>query len=231
MCHVCETTGQTCDYPQRAMKPGPKIGKQMETTTLFTKRSAHRHAGSTQRQRKRLHRRCQSSSTIRVGSPSIAPPTSPETLETGQYHHPGGRSRGPVHDEETTPLQCPRVSRPSKGSQQGRDSRLDMHDLSFILHPSHEASTPDDKQTPSSTGGGGGVSRENEALLQQACSILGLSPTMTEHMYACTLSARPCAIAMLLYVKCCSLGQIGSGYTSRTWLQSVCSTDRLFPRS
>ncbi|SPO03174.1 uncharacterized protein DNG_05856 [Cephalotrichum gorgonifer] len=55
-----------------------------------------------------------------------------------------------------------------------------MHDLSFILHPSHEASSPDKEQTlPSTTGGPG---PENHALIQQAFHTLGLSPAAVGNM-------------------------------------------------
>lgn len=44
MCHVCENTEQACEYPSRAMKPGPKIGTLLQTTTS-TERGAKRMQG------------------------------------------------------------------------------------------------------------------------------------------------------------------------------------------
>lgn len=77
-------------------------------------------------------------------------------------------------------------------NQERRNSRLNMHDLSFILHPAHEASSPDkpDKgpevivaSTSEET-----ASREKQSRIQQACYTIGLSHTTLEHMY---VTSRP----------------------------------------
>jgi hypothetical protein len=61
-----------------------------------------------------------------------------------------------------------------------RNSKLNINSLSFILHPSHEASTPEKdsssaalKETPE---------HEKQGLIQQACLMLGLSQEMARFM-------------------------------------------------
>lgn len=61
------------------------------------------------------------------------------------------------------------------------NSKLNISDLSFIMHPSHEASTPEketstvvSKDTPE---------HEKQSMIRQACCTLGVSQTMIEHMY------------------------------------------------
>lgn len=65
------------------------------------------------------------------------------------------------------------------GDDQPRKSQhLNMHDLSFILHPSHESSTPDGDQAQSVS------SKEcgQASLCRQACEELGVSQNLMNQM-------------------------------------------------
>jgi hypothetical protein len=57
-------------------------------------------------------------------------------------------------------------------------SHLNIHDLSYILHPSHESTTPDtnQEQSPSFSDRGQG------GLCRQACAELGLSQSTMNQM-------------------------------------------------
>lgn len=74
---------------------------------------------------------------------------------------------------------------PLAGQEQGgstkrrRDSHLNIYDLSFILHPSHEASTPEKER--------GMTSNKNDihqepVLRQRVCSALGVGQATLEEM-------------------------------------------------
>ena len=60
-----------------------------------------------------------------------------------------------------------------------RNSKLNINSLSFILHPSHEASTPekDSSSTAKDT-----PEHEKQGMIQQACLMLGLSQEMARFM-------------------------------------------------
>jgi hypothetical protein len=67
-------------------------------------------------------------------------------------------------------------------NDQRQDSQLRMCDLSFILHPSHEASTPESKaqstSVPTWT-----QNKSRELLhLEEACSMLGIAPGVLKQM-------------------------------------------------
>lgn len=71
-------------------------------------------------------------------------------------------------------------SDPGRESPRRRDSQLNMHDLSFILHPSHEASSPDKERAAAPARDD--LGQTNQLLIQQAFRSLGLSPTTMEQM-------------------------------------------------
>ena len=66
--------------------------------------------------------------------------------------------------------------------ERNQNSHLNMHDLSFILHPCHEPSTPenDQNQSPGSKEGG------QPGLCRKACNELGVSLSLMNQMYART---------------------------------------------
>ncbi len=68
------------------------------------------------------------------------------------------------------------------GDARRRNSRLNINDLSFILHPCHEASTPE-KEAKDQSPGKESNDQENQAMIQQACATLGVSSDMMEEMW------------------------------------------------
>lgn len=66
-------------------------------------------------------------------------------------------------------------------SARRRDSQLNIHDLSFILHPSHEATTPPGKDPVASSTIGAGNSPQ-PLLIPKACHALAMSPEDLELM-------------------------------------------------
>jgi hypothetical protein len=145
------------------MKPGPKIG------------SLQRQKRSCQSKTKRTDQRRQddsnSSSPIDPTLHSYegdfetlhdVPENEGLSLATNNSDLNGGTK---IHEEERK-----------------QDSHLNMHDLSFILHPCHEPSTPenDQNQSPGSKEGG------QPGLCRQACNQLGVSQSLMNQMYAIT---------------------------------------------
>jgi hypothetical protein len=63
-------------------------------------------------------------------------------------------------------------------------SKLNIHDLSFILHPSHEVTTPDEEPPTAMSVESADV--DNQRLFQSACQCLGLSKQSVEKMYVTT---------------------------------------------
>ncbi|KAF5563766.1 fungal specific transcription factor [Fusarium phyllophilum] len=59
-------------------------------------------------------------------------------------------------------------------------SKLNIHDLSFILHPSHEVTTPDEEPPTAMSVESADV--DNQRLFQSACQCLGLSKQSVEKM-------------------------------------------------
>jgi len=75
----------------------------------------------------------------------------------------------------------PRMAIPaSDGNANKRNSKLSINSLSFILHPSHEASPPG--KDPSSSTAKDTPDREKQGLIQQASHMLGLSQEMMQFM-------------------------------------------------
>ncbi|KAK4153435.1 fungal-specific transcription factor domain-containing protein [Chaetomidium leptoderma] len=148
-CRVCEQTAQVCDYPKRALKPGPKIGK-LNRSSGTRRRRVNSKPGS-RWQRKRSQRR--------------------QHLDWAQSDGEATFSTLSTRKRQDT----------SKWSQRRRDSRLNVHDLSFILHPTHEA-PPSDKELSLGFRRDGCPVRENPSLIQQACYTIGLSRSTLEQM-------------------------------------------------
>lgn len=66
----------------------------------------------------------------------------------------------------------------ANGGDRQRSSRLNIHDLSFILHPSHESTAPDHDPNQSQSSRDGGQT----GLSRQACAELGVSQTLMNQM-------------------------------------------------
>jgi hypothetical protein len=92
------------------------------------------------------------------------PPALETTLDTSEgYAEAGALSGNGVNSMETAP-----------------DPRANIHDLSFILHPAHEAASPENKEaTPPDT-----TCRELHCTkFEQACVALGVTVTSLGTMY------------------------------------------------
>ncbi|CAI4218728.1 unnamed protein product [Parascedosporium putredinis] len=114
-CQVCEQTGQDCNYPLKPKKPGPKIG-------------------SLQRQKRRYQeRQMQQNGDQPLSRKSTSPPgPADEDLDMHSAIDLDG---------EDSDSQMGNVRNPEWTTKR-RNSKLNINSLSFILHPSHEASTP-----------------------------------------------------------------------------------------
>ncbi|OQD68780.1 hypothetical protein PENDEC_c031G02206 [Penicillium decumbens] len=151
-CLVCDQTGQTCNYPLRSMKPGPKIG-------------------SSQKQRKyrRLKETASSRHASSYSSPPVGPGISPQGSDLDILDN--GLEKGEVVPAvPTDPTETSARVETRKGERQ-RASQSNTLDLAFILHPSHEATTPGHtfKQSPHSQ------DRGHVGLCGQACKELHVS--------------------------------------------------------
>lgn len=60
-----------------------------------------------------------------------------------------------------------------------RHSQPNIHDLSFILHPSHEVSRPENDQSSPSAGN---VDSEEPIAIARACGVLRVSQALMDHM-------------------------------------------------
>jgi hypothetical protein len=71
----------------------------------------------------------------------------------------------------------------SKGFEhqnRARHKSINIHDLSFILHPAHEASTPRKTTSPSSTSDG--LEHGKSLMIARASHALGVTPHALEIM-------------------------------------------------
>ncbi|OJJ05915.1 hypothetical protein ASPVEDRAFT_45359 [Aspergillus versicolor CBS 583.65] len=146
-CLVCLETSQDCCYPERSLKPGPKLG-------------------SSKRPRKRTLQ--QSDNDGSETSPKSNAPR--ESLETSSKT-PG------IPPALKTTLDAGAGTLGEKGvssMKTASDPRSNIHDLSFILHPAHEAASPENKEpTPPET-----TSRELHCMkFEDACAALGVTVT------------------------------------------------------
>ncbi|RTE75812.1 hypothetical protein BHE90_009742 [Fusarium euwallaceae] len=142
-CRICIDTEQSCSYPSGPMKPGPKIG-------------------SLQRPRRRHKDQSRAKTTPRQPNRESL---SSQSFEDASAH----KSRS------YTETELNQTSITAKEDDPGpcrRSSQLNIHDLSFILHPSHEASTPDEDETNTNISD---ATPGNEDKFQRACHALGLS--------------------------------------------------------
>ena len=214
-CLVCEQTGQECSYPARPKKPGPKIGEASSRSLSRLCRTENLQ-GSFQRQKRQRGRDRQQQQRSRQQEPqtSYSPPASQTSLDQDD----ADCDRRPSNEYRKESNSAMDVDGSEWSTNQG-NTKLNIHDLSFILHPSHEASTPEkeastaaSKDTPE---------HERQSMVRQACCTLGVSQTMIEQMYvsaACPVYPPiPCEaqdIGVLI-----SFFAIGFVSTSRIWLR------------
>ena len=69
----------------------------------------------------------------------------------------------------------------SQESANARRSSINIQDLSFILHPAHEASTPEEKNTTPRSAGDG-LDNERTFMLNRASYALSVRPDTLERM-------------------------------------------------
>ncbi|TVY40018.1 hypothetical protein LOCC1_G004739 [Lachnellula occidentalis] len=177
-CEVCERTSQVCEYPAQILKPGPKIGS--------TQRS---------RKRRRTHRGNDNGPAI---SPNANLNVEPSTIFEGEVASTVAArksKRRPAAIEDDGNNAQAGVS--TTGSSQGRQtlsnrevdsqesvnerrSSINIQDLSFILHPAHEASTPEKNTSPRSAGDG--LDNGRALMLSRASHALSVTPDTLERM-------------------------------------------------
>lgn len=105
-----------------------------------------------------------------VGKGGTMDETGDDIRESDQMSFPSSRGHGnPARAENSDWSTRLRHSRPNI-----------VHDLSFILHPSHEVSKPEKDQTPPSAHNV--VDSEQPVTVARACSVLGVSQTLMDDM-------------------------------------------------
>ncbi|KAL2847564.1 fungal-specific transcription factor domain-containing protein [Aspergillus pseudoustus] len=151
-CLVCLETSQDCCYPERPLKPGPKLGS-LKRPRKRTLQQSDNNGSKTSSESNDPRESVETSSK----APEI-PPALETTLNTSKgYAEAGALSGDGVNSMEAA-----------------SDPRANIHDLSFILHPAHEAASPESKEaTPPET-----TCRElHFTKFEQACVALGVAGT------------------------------------------------------
>lgn len=165
-CMVYVQTGQTYNYPLQPMKPGPKIGKGWLYLITDKKQFRLHWQDSGSLQKRREYRRSNNLAQNRRVSSQSSPSNNPNLRS--DYSKPEIEGPGSTNYTEIIPRTAIyRGDRP-------QTSHLNIHDLSYILHPSHESTTPnrDKSQSPSSNNQG------KSRLYPQAYAKLGVSQTI-----------------------------------------------------
>lgn len=182
-CSVCEQTDQVCTYPQGSLKPGPKLGIdwqpfiRLQTSPPLTSRT-----GSVKRPRKRgsctQHNKHDAVPALSQAQES---PEMTETQLTNPVDHsftgicPLVERSSPSGNRPASPISGVETKCSTRGN-----SRLNIHDLSFILHPSHEASTPEKEQTDVANRM---IVDQELNLMTRACSALGVTQDTLNQMW------------------------------------------------
>ena len=151
-CLRCQQSAQRCVYPEKAQRPGPKIGD--------TRGPGKRQAQSMLA----LTFSCLFESNLPQGSRfenGVQPEARRQRISDTACDSSGDRGQ----------LQHPAVAQsPDVADATTWDART-MHNLAFLVHPSHESRSPEDRysQTP------GSVSQStSEAFLADSCFALGV---------------------------------------------------------
>lgn len=159
-CLTCQKSAQSCVYPEKAQRPGPKIrdaqrpGKRRAQSMLaliFSRlfesnlpQGSHFENGIQPEARRR-----------RISDTDC------------EYSRDNGR---PEHSEA--------AQSPIEADATAWDARK-MHSLAFLVHPSHESCSPEDRysQTPRSVS-----QSSSDALLADSCFTLGVSHRKMEQL-------------------------------------------------
>ncbi|KAJ5982936.1 hypothetical protein N7481_005035 [Penicillium waksmanii] len=157
-CLVCVETSQDCSYPEGPLKPGPKLG-------------------SLKRSRKRPLQRFEDDATSFKSKSLRKRPdygildTEPAIIDAhSQQNDSELHGSAPEADDEDIPAEKDGSDRP--------DSRSNIQNLSFILHPAHEATSPDKEQFSEPK-----ISRNLQGTeIEKACAALGLTGACVSSM-------------------------------------------------
>ena len=128
-------------------------------------------------QKRRVCRRLDDTVQSRHLTSQLSPPSNLNRrsdygdLDTFNYE---AKTEGPVPAHYTETMHGTMTN----GRDQSQTSQLNMHDLSYILHPSHESTTSshDQNESPGFDDGAQG------GLCRQACTELGVSQTTMNQM-------------------------------------------------
>ncbi|KAL4936481.1 hypothetical protein BDV06DRAFT_233350 [Aspergillus oleicola] len=126
-CLVCLETSQDCCYPERPLKPGPKLG-------------------SLKPPRKRSVQHSEIDGTERFPK-SNTPRKKPETTSKGAGSPLALDAT--LEGAEGCAEACTGGNNVINSTETASDPRSNIHDLSFILHPAHEAASPENKEPAS----------------------------------------------------------------------------------
>lgn len=74
----------------------------------------------------------------------------------------------------------PRLKDPNNNGDRTRHDSINIHDLSFILHPAHDASTPEGNTSPTSNNDG--VEQLTSVIIARASCALGVTPDVLDQM-------------------------------------------------
>ncbi|KAK7206983.1 fungal-specific transcription factor domain-containing protein [Myxozyma melibiosi] len=169
-CGVCRQTNQTCEYPPGHLKPGPKIGS-LQKRRKRQREEAQAEPTPTPTQSEQ-QRSISPKQTVSPAGPTTAPASSARP----------SLPAGSVEPEALKPDEADEDAEPASAdaSKQRRDSQNTICYLSYILHPSHEASTPPDtekeKDTASPTSSKESVENQQPLMIARACYALRVTP-------------------------------------------------------
>ncbi|KAH7129698.1 fungal-specific transcription factor domain-containing protein [Dactylonectria estremocensis] len=212
-CHVCIQTDQTCKYPLRSLKPGPKIG-------------------SIQRSRKRTQAHASQKEDEQQDSSAGSPQDQWLDFEASKERVAvyGGCNRARSQSSKKAP--CDRGKERSQADRdcEWKHSHFNMHDLSFVLHPSHEVSTPEKEQEHPQNDE---IDQRRHTLLQRASQDLQLSQPMLDlliriyfdNMVAINIFHEPTFGAklgnMTSSAQICALLSAMMGYSARFYMSEL----------
>jgi hypothetical protein len=148
-CQNCTQNQQTCTYPRRVTKPGPKIG------SIQSNRKRNEELPLPEQAKK----------------PKISGPTvvSSTTLQQSLLPPPPAQAYAP-----SLPMQQARSPSASTPSTTASHLSRDITSLSFILHPSLE---PRDLEPYNELNQSPDIATDDDSIISSACSALGVGAT------------------------------------------------------
>ncbi|ETN40265.1 uncharacterized protein HMPREF1541_04541 [Cyphellophora europaea CBS 101466] len=132
-CSICTQNGQQCSYPERMLKPGPKLG---------SKNARHK--------RRRLSGSHDDDTELEYA------------VEQTEHSDPD-------------PTEAPRRTVSISSSSTTLRNPKDIQSLSFIIHPSHESTSPQSQRIAESPNG---RSPSSGSLVIAACAAMQIAPDM-----------------------------------------------------